>query len=63
MRIREVHFIAFLKWWIRELQEGQFIPSNTAQLIAKFPPKNAFYFLVKESKNKNILLVLKNFWL
>ena len=48
-------------WWIRDFQEGEFIPCNTAQLIAKCPP-NAFCFLVKESKNKNILLVLKNFW-
>ena len=59
----DVHFIAFLMWWIRECQEGQFIPCNTAQLIAKCPSKNVCYFLVKESKNKNLFLVLKNFWL
>ena len=59
----DVHFIAFLMWWIRECQEGHFIPCNTAQLIAKCPSKNACYFLVKESKNKNLFLVLKNFWL
>ena len=50
----------FLMWWIRECQEGQFIPCNTAQLIAKGPSKNVCYFLVKESKNKNLFLVLKN---
>ena len=59
--IWQVHFIVFFMWWIRDFQEGEFIPCNTAQLIAKCPP-NAFCFLVKESKNKNILLVLKNFW-
>ena len=58
-----VHYIVFLMWWIRELQEGQYIPCNTAQLTAKWPSKNACYFLVKESKNKNLWLVLKNFWL
>ena len=51
--IWQVHFIVFFMWWIRDFQEGEFIPCNTAQLIAKCPP-NAFCFLVKESKNKNI---------
>ena len=63
MGIWQVHFIAFLMWWIREFQEGQFLPCNTAQLIAKCPSKNACYFLVKESKNENLLLVLKSFCL
>ena len=63
MGIWQVHFIAFLMWWIREFQEGQFLPCNTAQLIATWPSKNACYFLVKESKNENLLLVLKNFCL
>ena len=71
--VRFIHFymnilalrmgMIFLMWWIRECQEGQFIPCNTAQLIAKCPSKNVCYFLVKESKNKNLFLVLKNFWL
>ena len=39
------------------------IPCNTALLIAKCPSKNACYFLVKETKNKSLSLVLKNFWL
>ena len=59
MGIWQVHFIAFLMWWIREFEEGKFIPCNTAQLISKCPSKNACYILVKEHKNKNLLLALK----
>ena len=59
MGIWQVHFLAFLMWWIKEFEEEQFIPCNTAQLVSKCPSKNACYFLVKESKNKNLLLVLK----
>ena len=50
--IWQVHFKAFLMWWIREFQEGQFIPCNTAQLSAKCPSKNACYFFGKRKQNR-----------
>ena len=48
----DVHFIAFPMWWIRECQEGQFIPCNTAQLIAKCLPKMPVIFWWKKAKTK-----------
>ena len=50
-------------WWIKDFQEGEFIACNTVQLITKCTLKSAFCFLIEESKNKNILILLKNFWL
>ena len=49
----------FLMWWIRECQEGQFIPCNTAQLIAKCPSKNVLFFGKRKQKQKSFPCVKK----
>ena len=55
----DIHFIAFLMWWIRECQEGQFIPCNTAVNCEMPFQKCLLFFGERKQKQKSFPCVKK----